>query len=61
LIRRAEPAIEILEIRAATQRNVLAVVNFLSAGQHIRRRAAAEMGPLFQQTHAEAGFSQRDG
>jgi uncharacterized coiled-coil protein SlyX len=61
LIRGAEPTIEILEIRSATQRDVLAVVNFLSAGQRVRRRATAEMGPFFQQTHTEAGFSQRDG
>ena len=61
LIRGADAAVEILEVRAASQRNVLAVVDVLAAGQHVRRRTAPQMGPLFEQTHAEAGFSQRDG
>ena len=61
LVRRAHPAIEILEVRAAAQRHVLAIVHVLAAGQHVGRRAAAQVGPLFEQTHAEAGFSQRDG
>ena len=61
LIRRADAAVKILEVRAATQRNVLAVVHVLAARQHVRRGTAAQVGPLFEQTHAEAGFSQRDG
>ena len=60
-VRSADAAIEILEIGAAAQRDVLAIVHVLAAGQHVGRGAAAQMGPLFEQTHAEAGFSQRDG
>ena len=39
---------------------MLAVVDVLSPGQHVRRSPAAQVGPLFEQTHAVAGVSQRD-
>ena len=61
LIRGAHPAKEILKVRAASQRYMLAIVDVLAAGQGIRGRPPAQVGFLFQQTHAQAGFSQRDG
>ena len=47
LIPGAHPAIEIVEVCAAPQRNVLAVVHVLAARQYVRRRAASAVGPLF--------------
>ena len=42
--RGADAAVEIVEIRAAAQRDVLAVVDVLAAGQHVGRGAAAQIG-----------------
>src|SRR5712692_1021820 len=56
----ADAAVEIIEIGTAAERDVLAIVDVLAVGQHVRRRAAAEKGTLFEQTNAPAGFSQRD-
>ena len=56
----ADTPVEIFEIGAAAKGHVLAIVHVLAVGQHVRRRAAAEEGTLFKQTHAPAGFSQRD-
>ena len=44
LIGGADAAIEIVEIRAAAQRDVLAIVDVLAAGQHVGRGAAAQEG-----------------
>ena len=57
----ADAPVEIVEIRAAAEGHVLAVVDVLAAGQRVGRSTATEEGALFEQTHAEAGFSQRDG
>jgi hypothetical protein len=52
--------VKIFQIRATAQRYVLAVVHMLPIRQHVRSCAPAEEGPLLEQTHAPAGFSQRD-
>src|ERR1700731_5452805 len=56
----ADAAVEIIEICAASQSDVLTIVNMLAVGQHVGRRAATKKGTLFKQTNAPAGFSQRD-
>ena len=61
LVRRADTAIKILKVGATAQRHVLAIVHVLPSGQHVGRSPATQMGPLFEQTHAVSGFSQRDG
>ena len=58
---RAYPPVKIFKVRATSQRDVLAIVHMLAAREHVRRGTATQMGPLFEQTYAEAGFSQRDG
>src|SRR5713226_5175548 len=50
----ADAAVEIIEIGTAAERDVLAIVDVLAVGQHVRRRAAAEKGTLFEQTNAPA-------
>ena len=61
LSRGADATIEIVEIGAAAERDMLAVVDVLAGGQDVGGGAAAQKGPLFEQTNAEAGVSQRDG
>src|SRR6266403_3954328 len=56
----ADAPIEIFEIGATTEGDVLAIVHVLAVGQHVGRRPAAKEGTLFKQTYAPAGFSQRD-
>ena len=43
-----DPAVKILEVSAAAERNVLAIVHVLAAGQDVGGRAAAEVGTLFK-------------
>ena len=57
---RADAAVEVFEIGAAAERDVLAIVHVLAVRQDIGSCAAAEVGPLFEQTHAAACVSQRD-
>src|ERR1700687_247359 len=52
--------VEIFEICAASESYVLTIVDMFAVGQHVRGCAAAKKGALFKQTHAPAGFSQRD-
>src|SRR5260370_40692629 len=56
----ADAAVEVFEIGAAAEGHVLAIIDVLAVGQHVGGCAAAEEGTLFKQTHAPAGFSQRD-
>ncbi len=56
----ADADVEIIEVGAAAESNVLAIVHVLAVGQHIGSCAAAKEGTLFEQTYAPAGFSQCD-
>src|SRR6267143_3728840 len=56
----ADATVEIFEVGAAAEGDVLAIVDVLAVGQHVGRCAAAKEGTLFKQTYAPAGFSQRD-
>src|ERR1700681_6600 len=56
-VRGAHPAIKIFQVRATTERDVLAIIHMLAAREHIRRGTPTQVGPLFEQTYAEAGFS----
>jgi hypothetical protein len=44
----ARAPVKIIQIRAAAQRNVLAIVYVIAARQNVRRRASAQERPLFQ-------------
>ena len=57
---RADAAVKILEIGAAAEGDVLAIVHVLAVGQFVGRSAAAEVGPLFEKFYSPAGLSQRD-
>jgi hypothetical protein len=59
-LRGADPAVKIFQIRAAAQRNVLAIIDMFAAWQHIRSRAAAKKRALLKETNAPARLSQRD-
>jgi hypothetical protein len=59
-VRCAYAAVKIVEIGAAAERNVLAIVDVLTVGQDVRGGAATEEGTLFEETYAPAGLSQRD-
>ena len=50
----ADAAVEIFEIGAAAERDVLAIVHVLAIRQDIGGCAAAEKGSLFEQTYAPA-------
>src|SRR5579863_4693856 len=52
-----DAAIEIVEIGAAAERNVLAIVDVLAVGQHVGGCAAAEEGTLLEQPNAPTGLS----
>ncbi len=53
----ADAAIEVVEIGAAAERDVLAIVDVFAVGQHVGGCAAAEERTLFEQTNAPTGFS----
>src|SRR5271169_6670409 len=53
-------AIEIFEVGAATECDMLAIVHMLAARQNVRSRAAAKKWALLEETDAPAGLSQRD-
>ena len=53
----ADAAIEIVEIGAAAERDVLAIIDVLAVGQHVGGCAAAEERTLFEKTNAPTGFS----
>jgi len=52
--------IEVGEIGAAAERDVLAIVHVLAIRQDIGSCAAAEIGALFEETYAATRVSQRD-
>ncbi len=47
-VRGADAAIKVVEVGAAAERYVLAIVNVLAVGQHVRSGAAAEEGALLK-------------
>jgi hypothetical protein len=53
--------VKIGQIRAAAERDMLAVVHFAAVGQRVRSGASAQVGTLFEQADLKARFSQRDG
>src|SRR5262249_7982862 len=55
-----DAAIKILEIGAAAEGDVLAIVNVLAVGQDVRRCVAVKEGTLLEQMNAPVGISQRD-
>ena len=60
----AQPLVEIQQVDAAAQQDVLAVVDGLGflagrGGKRIRRGAPAQERPRFEQVHFEAGAAQR--
>ena len=60
LLLNAETAIEVNEIGAATEKNVLAVVDHLAgAGKLVRRRAATEVGAALEELDVITSVSQR--
>ena len=56
-VRGADAAIKIVEIGAAAERDVLAIIDVLAVGQYVGRCAAAEERTLFEQPNAPTGFS----
>ncbi len=60
LVGGAHAAVKILEIGAAAERNVLAIIDVLAVRQDVGGCAAAEEGALLEKAHAPTGFSQRD-
>jgi hypothetical protein len=56
----AHATVKVVQIGAAAKRNVLAIINVLSIGKHVRGCAAAEERPLLEQAYTPAGLSQRD-
>src|SRR5712672_3232219 len=59
-VRGAHAAIEIVEIGAAAEGDMLAIINVLAIRQNVRGCAAAEEGALLEEAYSPAGFSQRD-
>jgi hypothetical protein len=53
----ADTAIKIFEVGAATESNVLAIVNVLAIGQDVGGRASAEERSLLKESNAPACFS----
>ncbi len=56
-IRGTDAAVKIVEIGAAAERDVLAIIDVLAVGQHVGGCAAAEEGTLFEQPNAPTGLS----
>ena len=56
----ADAAIEVFEIGAATEGDVLTIVDVFAVGQDVGSRAAAEKRTLLEESNAPARFSQRD-
>lgn len=57
----ARAFVKIGQIRAAAQRDVLAIVHLAAIGQCVGGGSPAQVRTFFQQPYAEARFSQRDG
>ena len=56
----ADPSVEIFEVGAAAEGDVLAIVDVFAVGQYVRSGAATEEGTLLKKANAPAGISQRD-
>src|SRR5260370_22947187 len=56
----ADAAVEIVEVGAAAERDMLAIIPVFAVTQHVGSCAAAGEVTLFGQTATPAGFSQRD-
>jgi len=56
----ADAAIEVFEIGATAECDVLTIVHMLAVGQDVGSRATAEKRALLKETNAPASFSQRD-
>src|ERR1700731_740066 len=56
----ADAPVKILEIGAATERNMLAIVDVLAVGQDVRSCTAAEERALFEKAYPPARVSQRE-
>ena len=56
----ADAAIEVFEVGAAAEGDVLAIVDVLAIGQDVGSRASAKKRALLKETNAPARFSQRD-
>ena len=59
-VARADAAIEVFEVGAAAEGDVLAIVDVLAVGQDVGSRATAKERALLKETNAPARFSQRD-
>src|SRR5205807_8652732 len=59
-VRGADAAVKIVEIGAAAERDVLAIVHVLAAGENGGSGAATEVRPQLKKFYAPAGLSQRD-
>ena len=53
----AHPRIEIVQIGAAAERDVLTIVNLLAIRESIGRRPATQKRTLLEQFNVESGFS----
>src|SRR6185369_7168951 len=51
----ADTSVKVFQIRAATERNMLAIVDVLTVGENVGRRAATQSRTFFEQRNAEAG------
>jgi hypothetical protein len=56
----AYAAIEIFEVGATAEGDVLAIVDVFAVGQDVRSRASAKKRALFKEPNSPACFSQRD-
>jgi hypothetical protein len=56
-VRGADAAVEIVEIGAAAERHVLAIVDVFAVGQNVGGCAAAEERALFEEPNAPTRFS----
>jgi hypothetical protein len=54
---RTHPLIKIVQIRAATQRDVLTIIDLLAIRQAIGGRSTTQKRTLLEQSNPESGFS----
>src|SRR5712672_1215562 len=59
-VRGAHAAIEVIEIGATAEGDMLTIIDVLAIRQNVRGRASAEEGALLEEANAPARFSQRD-
>lgn len=56
---RSRPLVKVRQVRAATQRYVLAIIDMRAVRQRVGSRATAQIWPLLKQANANAGFRER--